>query len=185
MKRGGALTRHAMPARTTPMPASTVPLVRGPWLSSRSGGSKPRPNAGHPRSQHTGFSASVKLGTRSRAGSGEPERALAECCGIWLGRYGGDIQHIIARGMGGTSDPLIDSIVNAALMCRPHHDLAEARDPELLERGFWRHSWETPGACPLMLHGRDGGFTRWLDSRGGYSATPPSEAPEDGGHDAA
>jgi hypothetical protein len=164
-----------MPARTTPMPASTVPLVRGPWLSSRSGGSKPRPNVGHPRNQHardTGFSAAVKLAVRRRAGGGDAGHALCEACGTWLGQYGGDIQHVICRGMGGTSRPEIDSVINAALMCRRDHDTAEARDPELYERGFWRHSWETPGTCPLMLHGRDGGFTRWLTADGGYSTTP-------------
>lgn len=175
MNRSSSLKRSPLPQRTKPMPGPKAPMPRTEWLS-RSGGTKPRPAPGRSRNQHprdTGFSADVKVGTRTRAGSGDPAQALAECCGIWLGLHGGDIQHIIARGMGGTSDPLIDSIVNAALMCRPHHDLAEARDPGLYQRGFWRHSWETPGACPLMLHGRDGGFTRWLLADGSYGTEAP------------
>jgi hypothetical protein len=123
----------------------------------------------------TGFSAAVKLAVRRRAGGGEAGLALCEACGTWLGQYGGDIQHVICRGMGGTSRPGIDSVVNAALMCRRDHGIAEARDPEMYERGFWRHSWETVGACPLMLHGRDGGFTRWLLADGTYGTEAPGE----------
>ena len=124
----------------------------------------------------TGFSRAVKLAVRKRAGGGDAGLALCECCGTWLGQYGGDVQHIIARGSGGTSRPEINSIRNAALLCRRDHDTAEARDPELFERGFWRHSWEQVGAAPLMLGTPDGGFTRWLTADGGYSATDPGVA---------
>lgn len=146
------------------------PISRTPM--SRSGGRTPRPNPGRARNQarDTGFSQAVKLAIRARAGDGDPDQALAECCGIWLGRYGGDIQHIIARGAGGSSRPSVNFVINGALMCRPHHELAESRDPGMYERGFWRHSWEVAGACPLMLHG---GFTRWLLADGTYGTEAP------------
>jgi hypothetical protein len=124
----------------------------------------------------TGFPAVVKLMIRARAGDGDPDNAVCECHGYWMGRYGGDIQHVIASGSGGTSRPEINSVRNGALMCWPGHDLAEARDPEMYERGFWRWSHETVGAAPLVMRGADGGFTRWLTADGGYSATPPGGA---------
>lgn len=161
-----------MPPRTAPIPRSAFrpPVASRPVIAAVELGPRTAP----PRTRRdTGFSAAVKLAVRTRAGDGDPEQALAECCGIWLGRYGGEIQHIIARGSGGTSRPGISSIRNAALMCRPDHALAENRDPELYERGFWRCNAEEVGAAPLMLHGRDGGFTRWLTEDGGYGTTPP------------
>jgi hypothetical protein len=123
----------------------------------------------------TGFSPAVKLAIRTRAGGGNPDEAGAECCGIHLGRHGGEIQHIIARGSGGTSRPEISRVINGALMCLPHHAEAEKRLPKWYDRGFWRKNAETPGMVPLEMHGADGGVTRYLTPDGGYSEFPPAE----------
>lgn len=173
------LTRHAgaTPYTTFKMlgsPPARTPFPRTPALS-RSGGKKPRPNPGHAR-KRTGFSPAVILAARTRAGGGDPAQARCECHGHFLGLHGGEIQHIIARAMGGTSLTEINSVQNAAVMCEPGHALAEARDPEMYERGFWRKRSEKVGAAPLMLHGADGGFTRWLTGDGGYSTEAPGVA---------
>ena len=171
-QRSSGQARSPLPPRSRPMSRSPLPSPLPVPGTVRLHASAPVQAA----ARDTGFSRAVKLAVRRRAGGGDAGLALCECCGTWLGQYGGDVQHIICRGMGGTSRPGIGTIVNASLMCRRDHDTAEARDPELFERGFWRHSWETPGATPLMLHGRDGGFTRWLTADGGYSATAPGVA---------
>lgn len=182
MRRGSQLARRAGASPFTTMPQRTAGMPRVPWLSSRPGGSKPRPGPGHARgSGSAGFSAAVKLAIRRRAGSGDASEALCESCGIWLGLHGGEVQHIICRGSGGTSLPEINSVRNGTLLCGSGalrtgcHGKAEDRDPEMYERGFWRKHGEKVGACPLMLHGRDGGFTRWLTADGGYSAEPPQD----------
>ena len=164
------MNRTPMPARTSPMPRTPFRPLDAPAREERS---PQRVRAASPRVRDTGFSPAVKLAVRKRAGGGDAGLALCERCGTWLGQYGGDIQHIISRGSGGTSRPEISSVQNAALMCRRDHETAEARDPELYARGFWRWNAETPGVVPLMLHGRDDGFTRWLTADGTYSATAP------------
>lgn len=176
MNRSG-ISRSAPPVRRTEIARSPFRTPPAPSQIPHLTGVDLRPVSPPPRPRRdTGFTAAVKLAVRKRAGDGDAGRALCECCGTWLGQYGGDIQHVIARGMGGTSRPEIDSVINAALLCRRDHDTAEARDPELYDRGFWRYSWEEVGAAPLELHGRDGGFTRYLTADGGYSTTPPGRA---------
>ena len=165
----------------TPLPPRTTPMSRGSGFRSPSspGTATITPSAQRTAGKaprETGFPPAVRLAVRTRAGDGDPAQARCECHGIFLGLHGGEIQHIIARGMGGTSSAVINFVVNAALMCSPGHRLAETRDREMYERGFWRHSWEAPGAAPLVLGTPDGGFTRWLTTDGGYSATAPGEA---------
>ena len=108
----------------------------------------------HKPRKHTGFSRTVKLACRARAGNGDAEQARCEACGIWLGRYGGEIQHRKARGSGGTSLGVIDSTVNAALLCGSGamrtgcHGLCEDRDEDMKKRGFWLKA----GQDPAQLH---------------------------------
>ena len=52
-------------------------------------------------SPQTGFSDEVKALCRARA------RFHCEACGIWLGEHGGQIQHRLARGAGGSRDPVV------------------------------------------------------------------------------
>ena len=73
------------------------------------------------------FSQKVKLQCRTRAGNGCADDARCECCGCFLGRYGGQVQHRLARGAGGSSDPLVRSLANAALMCGTPSDAMPRR----------------------------------------------------------
>lgn len=126
----------------------------------------------------TGFPARVKLLVRTRAGNGEIEAASCECCGMHLGRYGGQVQHIVARGMGGTSNPVLQTAANGALLCgTPQdgcHGLAESRDPEMRAKGFWLPQGSDPRAEPMMLHSRHGsGVLVWRSADGLYLFEAP------------
>ena len=111
----------------------------------------------------TGFSPRVRKLVRTRAGGGYPENACCESCGIWLGDHGGQLQHRLARGVGGSKDPVVGSAANAVLLCgTPQslcHGLAESRDPEhrMEDRGFViRHGVGPdfdPRYVPLVLLG--------------------------------
>jgi hypothetical protein len=124
----------------------------------------------------TGFSPAVKLAVRSRAGGGDPDDAHCEATGVWLGRHGGEIQHRDARGMGGTSLEVTNSVVNAALLSMAAHRLAESRDPGMNAEGFWLKNGEDPAATPILLHVTEqSGITAWLTPAGGYSYEPPGD----------
>jgi 5-methylcytosine-specific restriction protein A len=114
-----------------------------------------------------GFSPSVKLSVRTRAGGGDPAQARCEATGVWLGRHGGEIQHRVARGMGGTSDPVKNSLVNAVLLSKDAHRLAESRDRGMNEEGFWLRNGQDPALTPILLHSAHGsGVTVWLAGDG-------------------
>lgn len=132
----------------------------------------------------TGFSDAVKLAIRIRAGGGAPEQAACEACGIHLGEHGGQIQHIYARGQGGSKAWLYSTPANGALLCGTPftgcHGLCERRDPHMNEAGFWRrrNRREKPGGYPVMLHGNGSGITAYLTPDGCYSADAPERRPE-------
>lgn len=150
--------------RSAPVPVKAVPAV------------KPR--------RETGFPAAVKLAVRTRAGLGEIEEARCEACRKHLGRYGGQIQHIVARGMGGTSNPVLATAVNGALLCglTPQdpdgcHYLAESRDEGMREAGFWLPQGSDPRREPMRLHFRSGpGVQVWRTEDGQYGHEPPAAA---------
>jgi len=125
----------------------------------------------------TGFSPKVKLQVRARAGEGEPKDALCEACGIWLGRYGGQVQHIIGRGMGGCRDEVINSVVNAALLCGTPfdgcHGLATAFNAELGKRGFWLKRDADPATSAMVLWS---GATVRRSADGSYVFEAPERA---------
>jgi hypothetical protein len=126
-----------------------------------------------PRS--TGFSRAVKLLVRTRAGNGCADEARCEACGLWLGRRHGECQHLVARGMGGTSNPLLSTPANAALLCRDCHRTAESRDRETGARGFWLPQGTDPRMVPMMLASEHGsGVLVWRSEDGRYL----TEAPE-------
>ena len=115
----------------------------------------------------TGFSAETRLKARKRAGYGDPELAVCEACGIHLGRYGGDIQHRLARGSGGCSDEVASSLSNAAVLCRQHHAQAESRDPRMRRAGWWIRHGTGPASDPrlvsvLLYSEGTSGVRRWL-----------------------
>lgn len=99
------------------------------------------------------------------------------CCGKpTIGIPGVDysVQHRVARGDGGTSDPAINSPANLILLCGSAvtgcHGKAESRDQGMHDRGFWINSWENPVTFPVdhFVHG-------WVLLRvdGGYDPIRP------------
>lgn len=124
-----------------------------------------------------GFSTRTRLLVRTRAGSGDPFDACCECCGIWLGLHGGQVQHIVARGMGGTSNPVLKTAANGALLCGTaqsgDHGLAESRDPEMGARGFWLPQGTDPRLVPMTLFG---GVEVWRSEDGRYLFQAPAVA---------
>jgi hypothetical protein len=130
----------------------------------------------HEPAEETGFSAAVKAQVRARA------QMCCEACGIWLGEHGGQVQHILARGSGGSKDPVIDSIVNAAMLCGTPmtgcHGLCEARDRRMHKEGFWLQRGQDPAAEPFLWHapGDGSGLLKWRTADGGYSDAPPLRA---------
>jgi len=132
-----------------------------------------------------GFSPRVCLLVRTRAGGGDPHDATCEACGIWLGLHGGQVQHRVARGMGGCSDPVVNGPAGAALLCGTPftgcHGDCEARHTErakkMARRGFViRHGKGPdydPRFVPLILFG---GVKRWLsETEACYLHEPPAE----------
>ena len=160
--------------------ASRTPIVRTSGLPRVGAGRLEAAGAGTVKSAArtgTGFSRAVKLAVRTRAGNGDPDQARCEATGVWLGRYGGEIQHRDARGMGGTSDPVTSSIVNAVLLSTGAHRLAESRDEHMNAMGFWLRNGEDPALTPIMLHSEHGsGVTVWLGTDGQYHTNGPQEA---------
>lgn len=132
------------------LPAPVKPMGRGKGL-----GAKGKSAATRRTRPETGFSRAVKLAVRTRAGSGDPDQARCECCGIWLGRYGGQVQHIVARGMGGTSNPVLSTAANGALLAGTAqsgcHGLAESRDLGMKRKGFWLPQGTDPRMVPMVL----------------------------------
>lgn len=128
----------------------------------------------------TGFSPRVRRLVRTRAGGGDAHDACCEACGIWLGEHGGQVQHIVARGMGGCKLPVIGSPANGAALCGLTardgcHGLAERRDRTMRERGFWLPQGTDPRLMPMTLFG---GVVVWRsETEPRYLYEPPrSEA---------
>jgi hypothetical protein len=124
------------------------------------------------------FTPAVRLLIRTRAGGGDPFEALCECCGRWIGRHGGQIQHRVSRGAGGTSLLLLRSPANGALMTPACHARAESRsDPGMEAAGFYiRHGVGPaydPRYVPVNLHGS--GVDKWLSVDGRYLDESPIE----------
>ena len=160
-----------------------TPLARTRGLAAAGTGRvaqarEPRPRSAAAKRGGTGFSRAVKLLVRTRAGNGDVNEARCECCGIWLGRYGGQVQHIVARGMGGTSSPVLGTAANAALLCGTaqsgDHGLAESRDREMGAKGFWLPQGTDPRTVPMMLASEHGsGITVWRSEDGRYLLEAP------------
>lgn len=119
----------------------------------------------------TGPSRKVRAVIWKRAGG------ACESCGVSVAGRPYSIQHIIARGMGGTSDPDANALFNLVLLCGTAttpgscHALAESRDPGMRARGFWAYSWENPAVKGITLAD---GTTVLLGAK--YLTVPPEEA---------
>ena len=137
--------------------ASRTPIVRTSGL--------PRVGAGRLEAAGAG---TVKSAAR-KGGAGSSARAES---------FPPDVAALIdARGMGGTSDPVTSSIVNAVLLSTGAHRLAESRDEHMNAMGFWLRNGEDPALTPIMLHSEHGsGVTVWLGTDGQYHTNGPQEA---------
>jgi hypothetical protein len=136
LRRGAGLGAGKPPQRRVPLKGKNAPK-------------RPR-RSGVPALPPGEFTARVKLLVRKRAGRGDIYDARCECCGCHLGAEAGDFQHRAARGAGGCRDRVINGPANCALMCRPCHVRAEARDPHLAmdAGGFWVEHGTTPEFDP-------------------------------------
>ena len=155
-------------------PAAESPVSAGTRSAPRrtSGSGKLTPPA------PSEFSRETKLMARLRAGNGEIEAAMCEACGLWLGRCGGQVQHIVGRGMGGCRDAIINGITNAALLCGTPstgcHGLATAFGAEIGARGFWLKHGTDPRFAPMMLASPHGsGILVWRSADGRYLFEQP------------
>ena len=169
--RGSPLTRSVPSAALRSTGIRNTASRTGDFPAAESPVPEPKSAARRP----TGFSPAVKLQVRTRAGNGSIEDARCECCGIELGRYGGQIQHIVARGMGGTSNPVLKTAANGALLCGTaqsgDHGRAESRDREMLRKGFWLPQGTDPRLVKMTLWS---GADVWRSEDGRYL----TEAPE-------
>lgn len=101
------------------------------------------------------------------------DRGRCQCCG----RPAQVVQHRVARRMGGTADPVIAfGLANLSSMTDACHALAESRDQEMHERGFWLRSWENPAEVPVLLTNSYGFGKIWLTPDGAYSVEPSGVA---------
>ena len=176
--------------KQTPMPPRKAPMARGKGLAQGKPLARTRPlrSAAPAQKRATGsghheaeFSPAVRLMIRTRAGHGDIDNACCEACLTWLGEHGGQIQHIKARGMGGSRDPELGSPVGGALLCGTPmsgcHGLCEAWDPGMYAAGFWIRFAERLGAKPIRAGWRTGTWTeRWLLADGTYGDGPAQHA---------
>ena len=171
MNRNVGLKRVPFPRNPESVPLGrNVPLRSASRITGSRGPDFPAAESGVPatikkaatRRSATGFSPAVKLLTCTRAGHGDPDMAMCEACGTWVGQHEGEHQHIVARGMGGCKLAVINSAANDALLCRRCHRLAESRDPHMEAAGFWARQGADPRLLPMMLGGAGGsGITVW------------------------
>lgn len=131
-----------------------------------------------------GFPQRVQLLVRSRAGTCDPDMARCEACGVWLGRYGGQVQARLAHRRTDGKDLVISGTANAALLCGNRLlgccSKVQARDQEMEARGWFIREGGTAGHdpryVPVMLFNPDSssGVRMWLREGGTYSTEPPN-----------
>ena len=154
MKRGSGL------ARRTPLVARTG-LARASGLNVKSAAA---PGAGSARRK----SASRDTGPSARARRIVIARFDGRCAATGRLIQPGvpySIQHILARGVGGTNslDNLVLLYGSATMPPDAPHPRCERRDPAMRERGFWRKS--TDPVRPLVLWDAR---AVWLQADGSY-----------------
>lgn len=175
--RRAPLPRNARPAaRTTRLGTLSPPHTGVPVTLPRKTPPVPDTTARRRPRREARFSPKVRALIRERA------QNACEACLTPLGEHGGQLQHIKARGAGGSRDPLLGSPAAGALLCgTPQsgcHGLCEARDPGMYAAGFWVWSWETPGVKPVLTGYRSGRGATWkrLLPDGTYGVWPAQRA---------
>ena len=163
-----------MPSRRTPL-ARVTPLGQGEARLARGVPLKRAPRE-RKAARDTGPSRKVRALVLARDGY--------RCCGCGISVTGRpySLQHRVARGMGGTSRPDVNSPVNLLVLCGLSstpgscHLACEQRDPVMHERGLWLRSTEDPALVPVMITSEHGsGMTVWLTPGGGHAFGPPAE----------
>ncbi len=166
------------------MPPRAKPMARGKGLApgkplARTAGLARKPAATPParaaQRTETGFPPAMRLLIRTRAGNGDPDNAICECCGRWLGRYGGQCHHRLARQSGGSRRR--NRLSNGLLACGTPftlcHGEATAFRQHMKDKGFVLNSGQDPALVPVRLYG--GTRRVWLGDGGGYLLAPPAE----------
>lgn len=152
----------------TSFTAAPVPLPRTEWLS-RSGGSKPRPNVGHPRgSGNSGPTPSVRKLVLERDGY------ACVCCGVSVIGRRYSLGHRLRASQGGRAVPsnLLTFLGWGGQECHGRIDSRE--DPGDEARGYTVRSWDDPALVPVMVFEASGsGALVYLLDDGTASATPP------------
>ncbi len=178
------MTWSSLPPRSAPMPHGKG-LEGGTGLVRRVPLRAVPADRPRPARRETGFPRAVKLLIRTRAGGGDPEQAVCECCGKWLGRSGGEVQHRLARKMGGSRNPVVNGVTNGVLLCGNRyedcHKRCEDRDPAMEAAGFWIRDGKGPDhdprLVPLLVRTSTGEIAPcWLTEDGGKAWERPEMA---------
>jgi hypothetical protein len=107
------------------------------------------------------------------------DRYACVCCGRSVLGQPYSLQHRVARGMGGTSDPAINYPENLLTMLGTGttgcHGRVESRsDPDDRKNGYWLHRGESPLLIPVrVFSGHGPGAEKYLTADGGYSDESP------------
>ncbi len=181
MRRNYQMARSPMPGRSQPMPRQSPRNSTDANKTTFREKSPPRrtPN------RDTGFPAPVRklIDWRdSDYGQLPPGYVRCQACGRVVRK--GDAmaavrQHRIARHAGGTRDPRVSALFNGVWMCgnavlpKTCNGRAEARDPEMYDRGFWREQEEI-NDLPFIPLIRWDGKAAWPTSDGGYIFEAPA-----------
>ena len=126
--------------------------------------------------EHTGFTAGTKFLIRCRAGGGDVHEARCESCGVWLGQTLGEVQHVVARGAGGTLLAVMNSAAAGALLCGAVawqsgcHWEEEKRTAEMGARGFYVLGRQDPRMVSMILAS---GREVWRSEDGRYLDAAP------------
>ena len=75
---------------------------------------------------------------------------MCVCCGKWAG-WERNLQHRVARGMGGTRNEMANSPVNLLTMLPACHQRVERRGEDDHAKGYWLWHYEDPALIPVVL----------------------------------
>ena len=144
----------------------------GIWRTPSPGGEPARKPAKAPRD--TGPSRKVRKLVLERDGW------CCVRCGRWVKNRPYSLQHRDARGMGGTSDPEINSPVLLIVLCGSgttgcHGEVEEYRSPEDGRKGYRLKSGQDPALTPVWRIGEFGtGRWAWPTSKGEWIYEAPA-----------